>query len=77
MLIVLAVVGTIVGLIYKTSGKGSGPAAVAFSLPKGASIISTQTDSGRLILRVRTGSVEEVDIIDLQSGKLVARIAPE
>ena len=46
----------------------------AESLPPGARIISAQTDSGRLILRVKTATGEEIDILDLADGRLVSQI---
>ncbi|MBN9589006.1 MAG: hypothetical protein J0G99_08350 [Alphaproteobacteria bacterium] len=75
-LIVLAVIALIVGGIAKLSGrKSAGPASgTSFQLPAGARIVSMETEPGRLILRVRDGDKEEIDIFDTQDGRLVGQV---
>lgn len=80
-LIILAVIALIAGAVYKLAGKApaSGLSArpadtASFQLPAGASIVSMDTQPGRLILRVRDQGAEEIDIIDTQNGHLVVRI---
>ncbi len=77
-LIVIALIALIVGFVVKFNGK-SAPApapeaAASFSLPEGAEILSSETQPGRLILHVRTGAGEEIDIVDTESGRLISRI---
>ena len=75
VLIILALIGLVVGGITHASRRGPiTGAASALSLPPGARIISAQTDSGRLILRVKTATGEEIDILDLADGRLVSQI---
>jgi len=79
-LIILALVGLVVGMITKFSGhsSGSGPAAgVAFVLPPGAKVLSMQAEPNRLVLQVRSEAGEEIDIVSLDDGHLIARIAPK
>lgn len=78
-LIVLAVIALIVGGIAKLSGKSSSSTAGAgggtsFQLPPGARIVSMDSQPGRLILRVRDGDREEIDIFDTQNGRLVGQV---
>jgi hypothetical protein len=56
------------------------PKAVSMSLAPGYKILNSETQPGRLILHVRSDSQDEIDIIDLDDGRVVARIhatAPE
>ena len=81
-LIILALVGLVVGTIMKLSGHsthvlggGGGEAASGpFVLPPGARIMETQAQPGRLILHVRSGEGDEIDIVSIEDGRLVARI---
>lgn len=75
-LIILAVIALVVGGIAKL-GRKSPPAASAtptFQMPAGARLISMDSQPGRLILRVRDGAGEEIDIIDTQDGRLVGQV---
>jgi hypothetical protein len=76
-LIVLAVIALIVGGIARLSGKPSAAVrtgGTSFQLPPGARIVSMDTQPGRLILRVRAGQGEEIDIFDIQNGQLVGQV---
>jgi hypothetical protein len=50
---------------------------VSMSLAPGYYILSKETQPGRLILHVRSGSMDEIDIIDLDNGHVVAQIHAE
>ena len=76
-LIVIALAAVALGIVQKFSHPGPRAAAEtgeAFALPKGAVIVEMQSQPNRLILRVRSGGAEEVDIVDTSDGHLVARI---
>jgi len=85
---VLIVVGLgvlVVGLAKGWGHKSETPAAaaaaskqpVSMSLAPGFRILSSDTQPGRLILHVRSDTVDEYDIIDLKDGRVVARIHAE
>jgi hypothetical protein len=73
-LIVIALAFVVIGIVSKLGGHGAAPPAGAFALAPGAKIVEMQSQSSRLILRVRTGQGDEVDIIDTDDGHLVARV---
>jgi hypothetical protein len=76
-LIVIALGFVALGIVKKFAGSGTAPApsASVFSLAPGAKIVEMQSEPNRLILRVRTqGGAEEIDIVDTEDGRLVARI---
>ena len=81
ILIVLAFGALVVGAAMKMSGHRSGATvpverAVAASLPPGARITSLQTSGDRVIVGVHAPDGDEVDIFDVETGRLVARIRP-
>lgn len=49
-------------------------AAAVLTLAPGARIVSVRTEAGKLILQVSAPAGDEVEIIDLQSGKLTGQI---
>ncbi len=78
-LIILALIGLVAGAIMKLSGHpthdaGSGTAGIAYRLPPGATILSTATDNGKLILHVRSAEGEEIDILSTDDGHLIAQV---
>jgi len=79
-LIILALIGLVVGAILKLSGRsthvlgGSGSSGTAFSLPPGAKVLSSESQPGRLILHVRSGEGDEIDIVSSEDGHLIAQI---
>ena len=78
-LIILALVGLVVGMILKFSGHAPGGAPAMggkFELPPGAKIISLQTEPNRLVLHLHSDSGDEIDIVSLDDGHLIARIGP-
>jgi hypothetical protein len=50
------------------------PAAAVLTLTPGARIVSVRTEAGKLVLEVSTPGGEEVEIIDLQTGKLTGQV---
>jgi hypothetical protein len=48
--------------------------AVSMSLAPGYKILNSETQPGRLILHVRSDTQDEIDIIDLEDGHVVARV---
>ncbi len=49
-------------------------AAAVITLAPGSRILSASTDSGKLVLHVSTAAGGEVEIIDLDTGKLTAQV---
>ena len=85
VLIVIAFGGVIAGIILSgnTSSQQKGTAAHATAstprpavatLPAGDKIVEMQTQPGRLILHVRSATADEIDVVDLDDGRIVARI---
>lgn len=75
VLIILAVIGLIVGGITRLSkaSRQTGPVSI-FQLQRGSRIIEMHSEPGRLILRIRNGSSEEIDLFDTQDGHLIGQI---
>ncbi len=76
-LIILALIALVVGAVMKLSGGGKKSAAQLasdFTLAPGSRIISMDSQPGRLILRIRTSTGEEIDILDTQNGHLVGQV---
>ncbi|MBV9993226.1 MAG: hypothetical protein JOZ72_18285 [Alphaproteobacteria bacterium] len=77
MLIVIALGAVALGIVQKFSHPAPQPAAgvgEAFALPAGARIVEMQTSGNRMALRLRVGDHDEIDIVDLADGHLIARI---
>ena len=77
VLIVIALVLLVVGMVTKFNGHATSTGAqggTRYVLPSGAKIVDMQTQPGRVILRVRTGTGEEIDIIDTQDGHLISQV---
>lgn len=76
LLIMLALGGVVIGLAMKTRGTSpsSGSAAAALTLPAGAVIEAMEVSGNRLVLRIRTDTGEEIDIVDTEDGHVVSRI---
>ena len=72
VLIVIALAVLVVGLSTRL-GHYSQNATREFALPAGTQILSTDVSGDRLVMRLRVTGSDEIDIIDLQSGRLVAR----
>jgi hypothetical protein len=84
VMIVLAIVVMIYGLANGWNrNAASQPAAaatrppVSMTLAPGFRILSSDTQPGRLILHVRSETLDEIDIIDLNDGHLISQIHAE
>jgi hypothetical protein len=80
VLIVLAFGALIVGGVIKMGahrgaalGEGNETPAL---LPPGAKVTMVQTSGNRLIIGVHSDNGDEVDVVDTDTGRLVARIRP-
>jgi len=77
VLIVIAVGLLIVGLVMRFSGGGhraAPPVFVQFTLAPGNRLVSEDISGDRLVLRLRGPAGDEIDIIDIEDGRLVAKI---
>jgi hypothetical protein len=78
-LIILALIGLVVGMILQFSGRAPGGGQATggvFALAPGAKVVSVQTQPSRLVLQVHSDKGDEVDIVSLDDGHLIARIGP-
>ena len=76
-LIILAVIALIIGGIAKLSGKpkaGTLGSSSTFQLAPGSRIMAMESQPDRLILRIRTATGEEIDILDTRDGHLVGQV---
>ena len=76
-LIVIALGLLVVGLVTRFSGHkppSDTPPATEFALGPGDRIVSSDVSGDRLVLHIRGPAVEEVDIIDTETGRLIAKI---
>lgn len=82
-LIVLGLLALVAGIAMNLSGKpgkAHAPAAVpansplVYQLPPGSRIMDMDSQPGRLIVRVQGTHGEEVDIFDIQDGRLVGQV---
>jgi len=77
VLIVIALGVLVVGLLTRLGGHGasrSDSSPAQFTLAPGARVVSTDVSDDRLVLRLKGNFGDEVDIIDLETGRLVARL---
>ncbi|GAA0527991.1 hypothetical protein FHS83_002250 [Rhizomicrobium palustre] len=78
--VIVIVIGVMIYGITAGWGKHAAPAAaaakkpVSMSLAPGYRILSSDTQPGRLILHVRSDTVDEIDIIDLNDGRIISQI---
>jgi hypothetical protein len=74
-LIVLALIALVVGAARLMWRHTAPPVPQqGFVLPRGATVTTTESQPGRLILHVHGPAGDEIDIVDTVSGKLVSRI---
>jgi hypothetical protein len=78
-LIVIGLLTIVVGLTLGWNKPSALPAApipkpVSMTLAPGFTILSSDTQPGRLILHVRSTTMDEIDIIDLSDGHIVSQI---
>ena len=77
--VIVIVIGVMVFGITQGWGKKEAVVAlpkkpVSMTLAAGFRILSSDTQPGRLILHVRSDTVDEIDIIDLTDGRIVSQI---
>ena len=83
-LFILAFLGTLWGFMRQArilmaakatvNVPAAAPAAAVITLAAGARIVSASTDAGKLVLHVATPSGDEVEIIDLATGKQTGQV---
>jgi hypothetical protein len=77
-LIVIALGVLVGGLVTRFRGGGrdgtASPAPAQFTLAPGNRLVTTDVAGDRLILRLRGPAGDEIDIIDIETGRLVAKI---
>ena len=76
---VLIVIGLALLAAGLLKGAGQHPAAppaktVSMTLAPGFTILSSDTQPGRLVLHIRSDSKDEIDIIDLNDGHIISQI---
>lgn len=80
VLLVAAIVGVVFGFmrtfqIYRAArAQKAGGSAAVMELAPGARILSVKTTEGRMIVQVATPQGQEVDVMDLASGRLLYRV---
>jgi hypothetical protein len=75
VLIVIALGVLVAGLAMRFGGRKAAPPAFAqYTLAPGNRLISTDLSGDRLVLRLRGPDGDEIDIIDIESGRLIAKI---
>lgn len=77
VLIVLALGVLVVGLSMRLGGHGPShvdASTAQFTLAAGARVVSSDVSGDRLVLRLKGSFGDEVDIIDTQTGRLVAKL---
>jgi hypothetical protein len=76
VLIAIALGVLVIGLVTRFSGghgnTARGPAQ--FTLAAGTRIVSVDVSADRLILRLHGPAGDEIDIIDTQTGRLIAKV---
>jgi hypothetical protein len=75
----LIVIGLAILIAGLATGAGKPPAhavpkPISMTLAPGFTILSSDTQPGRLILHVRSATEDEIDIIDLSDGHIVSQI---
>ena len=81
-LIVIAIGILIIGFAMGWNKPHARPPAnpvkpISMTLAPGYRILSSDTQPGRLILHVRSETVDEIDIIDLNDGHIITQIHAE
>ena len=81
-LIVIGLLVIVVGLTLGWNKPAPPPAPVtpkplSMTLAPGFTILSSDTQPGKLILHVRSATMDEIDIIDLNDGHIIGQIHAE
>ena len=76
VLLIIAFAVLVAGIVMKMSRPSaeSATSPAKYSLEPGARILSVDSQPGRVILHVRSSAGDEIDIVDVQSGRLVSQI---
>ncbi len=77
VLIFIALGVLVVGLVTRFSGHrtpSETPAPASFTLAPGDRIVSSDVSGDRLVLHIRGPAAEEIDIIDTETGRLIAKV---
>jgi len=75
VLIVIALGVLVAGLSMRLGGhRASQNAPAQFTLAPGAHVVSADVSGDRLVLRLKGGFGDEIDIIDIETGRLVAKL---
>ncbi len=77
ILILIGVGALVVGVAMKMRGHAGAAAPgtpMALTLPAGARIESMAVSGNRLVLRLKTDTGEEIDIVDTDDGHVVSRL---
>lgn len=74
VLIVIALGVLVVGLSTRLGSSHRDTAPTQFTLAAGARVISADVSGDRLVLRLKGSFGDEIDIIDLETGRLVAKV---
>lgn len=76
VLIVIALGVMVVGLSMRLGGRGaradSAPPEIAIAA--GTRVVSADVSGDRLVLRLKDSFGDEIDIVDIETGRVVARI---
>jgi hypothetical protein len=75
-LIVIALGVLVVGLVtrFGTGHRATAPAFAQFTLAPGTRLVSMDVAANRLVLRLRGPAGDEIDVIDIETGGLIAKI---
>jgi hypothetical protein len=75
-LIILALIGLVVGVAMKLSGRSTplSGGSQTLVLPQNSKILATEVQPGRLILHVRSPEGDEIDIVNTDDGRLIGRV---
>jgi hypothetical protein len=77
VLIVIALGVLVVGLSMRLGGRGTPrneTSPAQFKLAPGARVISVDVSGDRLVLRLKGSFGDEIDIVDMETGQLVAKL---
>lgn len=74
VLIVIALGVLVVGLTTRLGSSHGEAFPAQFTLAAGARVISADVSGDRLVLRLKGSFGDEIDIIDIETGRLVAKV---
>jgi hypothetical protein len=77
ILIVIALALLVAGFVMRLGGARSreaGAASTQFTAAPGQRLVSAETSGDRLVVRLSGPAGDEIDVVDLETGRLVTRI---